>query len=102
MLVKKWEKLPVELQNEEVRKYYEILRKKNFSLFLKRLFDIVVSALLLVLLSPTFLILAIAVKLTAKVLFFTDKSELLNMARGSEYLSSARWFKTPIAVRKLP
>ena len=66
MLVKKWEKLPVELQNEEVRKYYEILRKKNFSLFLKRLFDIVVSALLLVLLSPTFLILAIAVKVDSK------------------------------------
>ena len=66
MLVKKWEKLPVELQNDEVRKYYEILRKKNFSLFLKRLFDIVGSALMLVLLSPPFLILAIAIKVDSK------------------------------------
>lgn len=63
MMVKKWEKLPPEFQTEEVRPYYEILRKKQVSLAAKRVFDVVVSALMLVLLSPVFLILAIAIKL---------------------------------------
>lgn len=63
MMVKKWEKLPPEFQTEEVRPYYEILRKKQVSLAAKRVFDVVVSALMLVLLSPVFLILAIAIRL---------------------------------------
>lgn len=61
MLVKKWEKLPKELQIEEVKPYYEILRKKNFSLFWKRIFDIVVSSLMLLILLPFFLILSLAI-----------------------------------------
>lgn len=32
MILKKWEKLPPELQTEEVRRYYDILKKKNASL----------------------------------------------------------------------
>ena len=63
MMVKKWEKLPPEFQTEEVRPYYEILRKKQVSLMAKRGFDVVVSALMLVLLSPVFLVLAVAIKL---------------------------------------
>ena len=63
MLICKWEKLPREMQTDEVRKYYDILRKKNFSLFWKRIF---VSALMLIVLSPLFLILAIAIKIDSK------------------------------------
>lgn len=66
MLICKWEKLPSEMQTDEVRKYYDILRKKNFSLFWKRVFDIFVSALMLVILSPLFLVLAIAIKIDSK------------------------------------
>ena len=66
MLICKWEKLPAEMQTDEVRKYYDILRKKNFSLFWKRVFDIFVSALMLVVLSPLFLVLAIAIKIDSK------------------------------------
>lgn len=63
MKIIKWEQLPLEMQTEEVRKYYDILKKKTVSLFFKRLFDIVVSFLMLLLLSPLFLALAIAIKL---------------------------------------
>lgn len=63
MTVKKWEKLPPEFQTEEVRPYYEILRKKQVSLAAKRGFDVVVSALMLAVLSPVFLVLAVAIKL---------------------------------------
>ena len=66
MLLKKWEKLPPEMQTDEVRKYYDILKKKQVSLFFKRAFDIVVSFLMLILLSPLFLILAIAIKVDSK------------------------------------
>lgn len=66
MLLKKWEQLPPEMQTEEVRKYYDILKKKQVSLFFKRMFDIVVSFLMLILLSPLFLILAITIKLDSK------------------------------------
>ena len=58
----KWEELPPEMQTDEVRKYYEILEKRKGSLFLKRAFDLVVSLVALVVLSPVFLFLAIAIK----------------------------------------
>lgn len=59
----KWEKLPPELQTEAVRPYYDILRKRQVSLLIKRIFDILVSAVMLLVLLPVFLVLAIAIKL---------------------------------------
>ena len=59
----KWEKLPSEMQTEEVRKYYDILAKRKGSLVMQRVFDIVCSLLMLIILSPVFLILAVAIKL---------------------------------------
>lgn len=61
--MKNWEELPIEMQVEDVRPYYDALKRRKFSLFFKRVFDIVVSFLMLVILSPVFLILAIAIKL---------------------------------------
>lgn len=58
-----WEQLPVEMQTEEVRKYYDLLKKKGAALFFKRAFDIVVSFIMLLVLFPAFLVLAIAIKI---------------------------------------
>lgn len=66
MILKKWENIPEEMRNAEVRYYYDILIKKKKSLFFKRIFDIAVSAVMLVLLSPVFLVLAVAVKAESK------------------------------------
>jgi len=66
MMLLKWEKLPPEMQTDEVRKYYDILKKKQCSLFFKRVFDIVVSSIMIVVLSPAFLILAVAIKIDSK------------------------------------
>ena len=63
MKIVAWEQLPPEMQTEEVRRYYDILKKKNVSLLFKRVFDFVVSVIALVVLSPVYLILAIAIKL---------------------------------------
>ena len=65
-MLKPWDRLPESLRTEEVRKYYDVLKKKQASLFFKRVFDIVVSAIMLVLLCPIFLILAILIKLDSK------------------------------------
>lgn len=63
MILKKWEELPHEMQTDEVRKYYDILKKKRASLIFKRAFDIICSLIMLIVLSPVFLILAIAIKI---------------------------------------
>ncbi len=65
-MLKRWEQLPSALQTEEVRKYYEKLRKKRIGLFFKRAFDLTVSGVMILLLSPLFLILAIAIKIDSK------------------------------------
>ncbi len=66
MLICKWEKVPEDIRNEAVYPYWKKLRKKNFSLFWKRVFDIVVSLLMLIILSLLFIILAIAIKADSK------------------------------------
>lgn len=87
MLVKKWEKLPPEMQNDAVRPYYEKLRKKNFSLFWKRCFDFFVSTLMLIILSPVFIILAIAIKIDSRgPVFFRQE-------RVTQYGKKFRIFK---------
>lgn len=63
MVLRKWEDLPKFMQRKEVREYYDILDKKRFGLKCKRVFDVVLSAIMLVILSPVFIILAIAIKL---------------------------------------
>lgn len=64
--MKRWEDLPLEMQKEEIRQYYDVLDKKRGSLALKRVFDIIVSSVLLLLLSPIILILSIAIKLDSR------------------------------------
>lgn len=61
-----WEELPDSIRIDKVREYYDVLDKKRVNLFFKRLFDIVVSFLMLVIFSPLFLILAIAIKIDSK------------------------------------
>lgn len=63
MMLKSWKNLPKQLQTEEVRPYYEALKRRQAGLFCKRAFDVVVSLIMLVILSPVFLVLAIAIKL---------------------------------------
>lgn len=63
MILKKWEELPENLRTDAVRPYYDLLAKRRGSLALKRCFDVVVSAFMLLILAPVFLVLAIAIKL---------------------------------------
>ena len=62
MIIKNWEKLPKNLRKDEVHIYYERLRKKSFSLILKRLFDVIMSLILILTLSPVLIIISIIIK----------------------------------------
>lgn len=59
----RWEELPLNMQNDAVRPYYESLQSKKCSLFLKAVFDRVVSLMMLIGLSPIFVLLAIMIKM---------------------------------------
>lgn len=66
MILKKWENIPDNIKNEKTKEYYDILNSKKITLFLKRLFDIIFSTILLIVLSPILIILAIAIKIDSK------------------------------------
>lgn len=66
MILKKYDNLPDDLKKEQVKKYYNVLKKKKLSLILKRLFDIIVSLVLLIILSPVIIFIAIAIKIDSK------------------------------------
>lgn len=61
--MKKWENLPKELQIEEVREYYDALQLHKGGLLAKRIFDIIMSSILLVFVSPILLVLGVLIKL---------------------------------------
>ena len=48
MILNKYNDLPENMKNDEVKKYYDILSKKKASLLLKRVFDILMSLILLI------------------------------------------------------
>lgn len=64
--MRKFEKLPPQFQNDEVKAYYDILKKKTSSLILKRTVDIIFSIVLLIILLIPITIISIAVKLTSE------------------------------------
>lgn len=81
MILKNWEELPKELQTEEVRLYYEVLKKKRLSLILKRIFDIVVSLVMLIILLPVFILLGIAIKVDSSGPIFFRQERITQYGR---------------------
>lgn len=66
MALCKWEELPENMKTEEVRPYYDALSARRAGLIGKRIFDIIVSAIMLIVLSPLFLIIAVSIKIDSK------------------------------------
>lgn len=87
MVLCKWEELPEQMKNPDVRKYYDILSKKKMTLLGKRIGDIVLAAVLLILLSPVFLALSIAIKADSR------GTVLFRQTRITQYCKEFRIFK---------
>lgn len=60
-MLKNWNELPEYMRTYEVRPYYDLLQKKKISLFLKRVFDIAVSLIMIILCSPILLVISILI-----------------------------------------
>ena len=75
-MLRKFNDLPKFMQNDDVKKYYDILHKKRFGLFIKRVFDIVISLILLIILSPLFLIISLLIKVDSKGPVFYRQSRI--------------------------
>ena len=85
--LKDWSLLPQVMQNEAVSEYYEVLRRKNTSLIVKRTFDIVVSLVMIIVLLPVFLLLGACIKLDSK------GSVLFRQERVTQYARIFRIYK---------
>ena len=66
MVLRKWDDLPDFMKTEEVKPYYEVLRKKRLSLVLKRMLDLVGGLVLLVLLAIPMAVIALMIKLDSE------------------------------------
>ncbi|WP_018757161.1 sugar transferase [Paenibacillus terrigena] len=86
-VLNKWDGLPINMQNQVVRKHYERLENKQIELILKRCFDIMFALLLLIILSPVFLLLSIVIKIDSK------GSVMFRQVRVTQYGREFRIFK---------
>lgn len=64
--MKKWKELPEFMKTDEVKEYYDILQTKKVSLTLKRIFDIIVALILLIILFIPMIIIAIIIKMDSE------------------------------------
>lgn len=61
-----WNELPEFMKTKEVRPYYNTLKKHKIELLIKRIFDIVASSILIILLMPLFFLLSVWIKLDSQ------------------------------------
>ncbi len=87
MILKKWDLLPENMKTEEVKPYYLSLKKKTGSLIAKRIFDILVSLVLLILLSPVLIVISIMIKADSK------GPVMFRQVRVTQYGKTFRIFK---------
>ena len=65
-MIPNWDNVPEELKNDATREYYSLLKHKTCSLVVKRLFDIIVSFIMIVVLLPILALIAIIIKVDSK------------------------------------
>ncbi|MBQ4129502.1 MAG: sugar transferase [Ruminococcus sp.] len=65
-MLKPFDKLPEEFQNDEVKKYYDILYKKRKSLLIKRVADVVLAVVMIIFLLIPMLVISVIIKCTSR------------------------------------
>lgn len=87
MIWKSWQELPDDMRCEAIRPYYDILASKRRDLMIKSVFDRLMAAILLIVLSPIFLLLAVWIELDSEgPVFFRQE-------RVTQYGKSFRIYK---------
>lgn len=62
-MLREWHNLPIWMKCPEVKEYYDVLAKRKISLRLKRIFDIALASVLLIVLAIPMMVIAIMIKL---------------------------------------
>ena len=65
-MLKSWSELPEKMRNDEVKKYYKILSKKKSALRIKRIADVFLAFIFMILLSPVMIFIACWIKIDSK------------------------------------
>lgn len=105
MHLRKWDDLPKHMQCHEVQVYYNCLKKKKYILIFKRVFDIIISILLIAILFPILLGIAIWIKLDSKGTVFykqiriTQYGKEFNIFKFRTMISDADKIGTLITVQ---
>ena len=81
MIMRKWEELPESMKTEAVRPYYDALNARRAGIVGKRIFDVIIAAILLIVLSPLMLIISAAIKLSSKGPVFFRQSRVTRYGR---------------------
>jgi len=108
MLLKKWDILPSDIRKEAVKDYYELLKKHKLAIVSKRLFDIIVSLILLILLIPAFIIIGVVVFVASpgNVFFvqkrFTQYGKLFNMYKFRTMVKKAESMGSQVTLKNDP
>ncbi len=72
--MRRWENLPEVFRTTETRPYYDLLSERQGTLVLKRIFDLVMSFVLIMVLAPVILLLGILIALDSRgPVIFTQK-----------------------------
>ena len=65
-MLKPFDKLPGEMRNDDVRRYYDILKHKRASLFFKRVTDVILAFIIMLLLLLPMAVIAVVIKCGSK------------------------------------
>lgn len=76
-----WENLPDFMKTEEVRPYYNMLKKHIMGFLVKRTFDFLVSSIMIVFMMPVFIFLAILIKIDSKGPIFYRQERVTQYGR---------------------
>lgn len=80
-MLKQWEELPDFMRVDEIRPYWEILNQKRGQLFLKRVFDLIVAFILLILLAVPMAIIAVWIKIDSPGTVFYRQERVTTYGR---------------------
>ena len=81
------------ISSVSTKTYKEVLTKKTPYKVVKRIMDVLLSSIALVVLSPVFAIIAAAIKLESKAQYFSNIHVLVKMGKLLKYINLGQWLK---------
>lgn len=92
-MIKDWDRLPDYMKNDQVRFYYNCLKKKKLSIVIKRTFDITASFFLLIAFVPIFIVISILIAADSRGGIFFCQERITQYGRKFKILK----FRTMIS-----